>query len=73
MGLSEVLGVNIAKSNALDKAIEAAYYRNCAGTQINIMDIPRLYAYVREFVTGGGDLEQGVKDAISLFAAVPGS
>ena len=63
----------MAKSNKLDKAIEAAYYRNCAGTQINIMDIPKLFAHVRDYVAGGGDLEQGVKDAIRIFAAVPGS
>jgi hypothetical protein len=30
-------------SKKLDKEIEAIYYANCSGVQINIMDIPKIF------------------------------
>ncbi len=51
----------------LDKAIEQAYYRNCKGRQIDIMKINKLYAFVKEKVAEGADLESAVIHAIEIF------
>jgi hypothetical protein len=40
---------------AIDKRIETIYYRNCSGIQINIMDIPRVFAEGRKAIAEGAD------------------
>lgn len=53
---------------ARDKAIEAAYYRHCAGTQISILDIGKLYAEARAAL----DLRQPANINAALDAIMPG-
>jgi hypothetical protein len=48
---------------ALDKLIERIYYDNCAGIQINIMDIGKVFAEGRKAHAEGRDL----RDAIVSF------
>lgn len=60
------------QEKALDKAIEAAYYKHCQGTTISIMDIPRLFADVRREVSGKvflspADLDTPVIAAIARY------
>ena len=55
------------KKDPLDAQIEQAYYKNCAGTQIDIMDISKLFADARAAVQAGGDLEQAVIAAIQKY------
>jgi len=50
----------MARSSKLDKEIEKHYYAHCAGTSINIMDIPKLYREARQAHANGGDLEMAV-------------
>lgn len=52
---------------ALDKNIEAAYYANCAGTTINIMNIGKLFRDVKLELAAGTDLEVAVKTAIAKY------
>jgi hypothetical protein len=47
----------------LDKEIAAIYSRECSGIQINIMDIPRVYAEAKRAKNEGRDM----KDAIVAF------
>lgn len=49
----------------LDKLIEAAYYRNAQGVQINIMDINKVFTAGRAAHAAGTDVEQAVVDAIA--------
>ena len=51
----------------LDKAIEQFYYKNCQGTQINIMDIPKLFRECERAYAEGADLEQAVKSCIERY------
>ena len=51
----------------LDNQIERSYYRQCAGTLISVLDIPRLFADVRRDVIGGQDLDGAVLAAIQRF------
>ena len=59
----------MAKADKLDKAIEQAYYVHGAGTQINIMDIGKLFRDVRADVAGGAELVPAVQAAISRYRA----
>jgi hypothetical protein len=45
-----------AKAQA-DKLVEQAYYATCRGIQINIMDIPKVFAYGRLKLEAGEDFE----------------
>lgn len=47
----------------LDKEIERIYGANCAGIQIDIMDIPKVFAVGRRAYVEGRDM----KDAIVSF------
>lgn len=47
----------------LDKEITAIYTRECSGIQINIMDIPRVYAEAKKAKSEGRDM----RDAIVAF------
>ena len=57
------------KDKKLDAIIEKAYYRHCAGTQINIMDIPKLFKGAREAVAAGQDLDETMKGLIAVYQA----
>ena len=48
---------------ALDREIDKLYRENCANIQINIMDIPRIFAEAKKARTEGRDM----KDAIVSF------
>jgi hypothetical protein len=51
-----------------DKLIEAAYYRNCQGTMINIMDISKIFAAGRAALAEDRDLDTAVRRAILTHA-----
>lgn len=48
---------------ALDREIDKLYRENCTNIQINIMDIPRVFAEARKARAEGRDM----KDAIIAF------
>lgn len=52
---------------ALDKLIEKAYYANCAGTMINVMNIGKLFRDVKLELAVGTDLEVAMKTAIAKY------
>lgn len=52
---------------ALDKLIESLYYKHASGLQINIMDIGKVFKAGEKAYAAGGDVEQAVKDAISVY------
>lgn len=41
------------QSNQLDKQIEAIYYANCSGVQVDIMDIGSIFKAGRDAAAGG--------------------
>jgi tetratricopeptide (TPR) repeat protein len=53
----------------LDKQIEQFYYKHAQGTQINVMDIGKLYKDCRAAYEAGEDLEQAVIKAIAKYKA----
>jgi len=44
----------------IDRQIEAIYYRRCAGVQIGILDIPRVFRVGREAILAGADPEPAI-------------
>lgn len=54
-------------SKQLDKAIEAEYYRQANGRQINIMDIPKLFDSARELVKGGKSVPAAVEIVVGMY------
>lgn len=48
------------QQNQIDRAIEQIYYRRCAGVQINIMDIGKVFAAGRAAAATGEDMEQAI-------------
>jgi hypothetical protein len=44
----------------LDKEIERIYYANCAGIQIDMMDIPKVFAVGRSAYTNGRDMKEAI-------------
>lgn len=51
----------------IDKDIEASYYKHCAGTTIDVMDIGKLYKDVREAVNAGTEVDVAVQAAIKKY------
>lgn len=45
---------------ALDKSIEAAWYRLADGVQVSILDIPRIFRDVKLEIAGGAELDAAV-------------
>jgi hypothetical protein len=54
------------EQKAIDKRVEAAYYRTCSGIQINIMDIGKVFAVGRDALAKGVD-EPGLEHVIREF------
>lgn len=46
---------SLSLTKAIDKRVEAAYYATCSGIQVNIMDIPKVFAEGRKAVAEGLD------------------
>lgn len=44
----------------LDAAIERIYYSRCSGVQINIMDIPKVFAAGHAAAAAGADIEAAI-------------
>ncbi len=57
------------RTDTVDALIEQAYYRYSAGTQISIMDIPKLFRDVKLEVAGGTDMDTAVQNAIARYGA----
>lgn len=62
MGAAKVL-----KGKRLDKEIERIYYLHGFGVQVDIMDIPRIFADCRRVYESGGDLDLAVREAIAKY------
>lgn len=41
------------RKDTTDTLIERAYYAGCAGVQINMMDIPRIFRHGRDLLANG--------------------
>ena len=54
-------------SNPIDKAIEQAYYVAAQNRQINIMDIPKVFADCRLAISTGEPVESAVKAAVEKY------
>ena len=59
------------RTDSVDALIEQAYYRYSSGTQISIMDIPKLFRDVKLEVAGGTDMNTAVQNAITRYQANP--
>jgi hypothetical protein len=55
----------------IDKLIEAAYYRQGAGVEIDIFDIAKIFAAGRAALAAGGDLDAAIKVAIETYRKNP--
>jgi hypothetical protein len=51
----------------MDKEIETAYYRLAQGQQINIMDIPKVFAESRRAILNGATVDQAVRAAVLMY------
>lgn len=45
---------------ALDREINKLYNENCSGIQINIMDIPKVFAEARKARAEGRDMKEAI-------------
>lgn len=54
-------------SEALDKQIEAEYYKQGSGVQIPLLSIRDIFKECRAAVLAGGNLEEAVKTAIAKY------
>lgn len=50
---------------ALDKQIERIFYTRCAGVQLNVLDIGKVFAAGRAAAATGADLEAAVIAAVA--------
>src|SRR5688572_3545038 len=50
----------------IDRLIEAIYYRTCAGVQIDIMDIGKVFAAGRSAALTGGDVQAAILAVVAL-------
>lgn len=53
------------EAKTLDKQIERIYYANCAGVQINVLDISKIFAAGRAAAAAGTDIEAAVLNAVA--------
>jgi hypothetical protein len=54
--------------NLIDSEIEKAYYRLADGKVIDIMDIPKVFAFARKALAEGhGNIESAVRAAILMY------
>lgn len=58
---------NPPRRDALDKQIEQAWYRLASGVQVSILDIPKIFKYVREQVQFGQPLDGAITMAVARF------
>lgn len=59
---------------AIDKRIESAYYANCSGVAINIMDIEKVFAAGRAAILAGADdaaLGEKLRAVVDTLRMVP--
>ena len=60
------------KPNAADALIERAYYSTCAGIQINVLDIGRVFAHGRQAIAQGADfssLQSSIRSFVETIRA----
>lgn len=53
------------EAKRIDREIDAAFYRRCANVQINILDIPKVFAAGRAAAVAGQDIEAAVVAAVA--------
>ena len=51
----------------MDKLIERAWYAHASGVQINIMDIPMLFAEARKLISDGLPVDDAIKSLIPKY------
>ena len=52
-------------SKQIDKQIEAIYYANCSGIQINIMDIGKVFTAGRTAFAEGRDVTEAIVNRVA--------
>lgn len=55
------------RQDAIDKAIEAAWYKLASGVQVNIMVIPTIFRECREAIVGGKSVDEAVAAAVAKY------
>jgi hypothetical protein len=56
-----------AQEKAIDKQIEAAYYRHGQGAMINVMSIPEIFQQSREALVAGQNLDDVMVNLVARF------
>ena len=51
----------------IDKLIEQEYYKQASGSQINIMDIPKVFAESRKAIANGAPVSQAVRASVLMY------
>jgi len=51
----------------IDRMIEKIYYKVASGKQINIMDIPKVFAESRRAIANGSTVEQAVRASVLMY------
>jgi hypothetical protein len=59
--------MKIKTDHALDKQIEASYYKIASGYQINIMDIGKVFFESRRAILNGATVDQAVRAAVLMY------
>jgi len=52
---------------ALDKQIEASYYRHAQGVQVSVMDIPKIFRDIKLELAGGVDIDTATRTVVSHY------
>lgn len=52
---SKALGLRLDRAKAVRNRIERAYYAACDGVQVNVMDIPKIFAVGEQAIAEGAD------------------
>lgn len=59
------------KDKKIEKAIEAAWYRLAQGVEIDVMNIPKVFAEAKVALKGGQDLDTIIVNLIAKYRANP--
>lgn len=56
-----------AQEKALDREIEAAYYRHAQGVQVNMLDIPKIFRDAKLELAAGKPLDEAMIEIVKRY------